>query len=163
MYRWMTWSREYLCHEPCSFSGDQFHLELWQIRVAVRKPTIDLLRIGPFSVTNPGSESLSEVRARPAKQSFLPLVACPSSLSQPLSPENAIPNDPTGRSPKVCPAPFEKTFWFSEIANHFYIHGRPASLEGRCATSRNAERDAVDAGTSLDGRLRLADGEGVWS
>src|SRR5664279_2688460 len=26
------------------------------------------------------------------------------------------------------------------------------SFEGRCATSRNAERDAVDAGCALDGR-----------
>jgi hypothetical protein len=35
--------------------------------------------------------------------------------------------------------------------------------EGRCATSRNAERDAVDAGGALDGRLLPADGEVVWS
>jgi hypothetical protein len=36
------------------------------------------------------------------------------------------------------------------------------SSEGRRATSRNAERDAVDAGGALDGRGK-ADGEVVWS
>jgi len=34
--------------------------------------------------------------------------------------------------------------------------------EGRCATSRNAERDAVDAAARLTA-MRLADGEVVWS
>jgi hypothetical protein len=63
----------------------------------------------------------------------------------------------------LCPAPFKKIFGFAEIANHLISVGRPAPLEGRCATSRNAERDAVDAGCALDGRVLLADGEGVWS
>jgi hypothetical protein len=45
----------------------------------------------------------------------------------------------------MCPAHFEKIFWFSEDPNQLYIHRRPVPSEGRFANVTNAERDAVDA------------------
>jgi hypothetical protein len=43
------------------------------------------------------------------------------------------------------PAPFEKIFWFSEVANHFISTAVPSQTEGRLAIVTNAGRDAVDA------------------
>jgi hypothetical protein len=60
-------------------------------------------------------------------------------------------------------SPFGKNILIFRKAKSPYINSRPAPCEGRCATSRNAERDAVDAGSALDGRLLPADGEVVWS
>jgi hypothetical protein len=61
-----------------------------------------------------------------------------------------------------CLAPVEKYSGFPKTQISLYPSPSRSS-EGRCATSRNAERDAVDAGGALDGRLLLADGEVVWS
>ena len=44
------------------------------------------------------------------------------------------------------------------------LHPQPSrSFGGALRNVTNAERDAVDAGASLDGRCGFADGEGVWS
>ena len=51
----------------------------------------------------------------------------------------------------ACPAPFEKIFLFYRIQiAPIFTPFRPR--EGRCATSRNAGRDAVDAGSAGDER-----------
>jgi hypothetical protein len=60
-------------------------------------------------------------------------------------------------------SPFRKNILIFRNTKSLYISSRPAPYEGRCATSRNAERDAVDAGGALDGRWLPADGEIVWS
>src|SRR5256885_2549387 len=49
-----------------------------------------------------------------------------------------------------CPAPFAKIFGFRRRANQIYHSRRPAPNEGRCATSRNVEQDAVDADVLAD-------------
>ena len=50
----------------------------------------------------------------------------------------------------MCPAPFEKIFWFSEDPNRLYTHRCPVPTEGRCATSPTRGLDAVDAGCASD-------------
>ena len=76
-------------------------------------------------------------------------------------------NNPTGKSPGQFIDPSVQSllkkysdFQKSQIRS---IYAPSRSSEGRCATSRNAERDAMDGGGALDGRLLLADGEVVWS
>src|SRR5271154_3406650 len=51
----------------------------------------------------------------------------------------------------MCPAPFEKIFWFSESANQMYIFRRPVPLRGAARDVTNAGRDAVDAAARLTG------------
>jgi len=63
----------------------------------------------------------------------------------------------------VCPAPFEKIFWFSENANHPITPAVLSFREGRWPSSRTLGRDAVDAGSAQDESADLADGEVVWS
>jgi len=50
----------------------------------------------------------------------------------------------------LCPAPFEKIFWFSETANQFYIRSHPVPHRGALRNVTNAERDAVDADGAPD-------------
>ena len=54
----------------------------------------------------------------------------------------------------LCPAPFEKNSDLQK--SQITLYRSPSrSSEGCCATSRNVERDAVDAGGALDGRCGL--------
>ena len=62
----------------------------------------------------------------------------------------------------ACPVLVEKIFWFSEMANHWYILGRPVPLEGRFAIVTDAGWDAVDADAPITNGAE-ADGEVVWS
>src|ERR1700722_18045088 len=48
-------------------------------------------------------------------------------------------------------SPFRKNILIFRKAKSPYISSRPAPCEGRGATSRNAERDAVDAAARLTG------------
>jgi len=61
---------------------------------------------------------------------------------------------PTGKSASAagsaCPVPLAKIFGFRRRANQIYHSRRPAPNEGRCATSRNVEQDAVDADVLAD-------------
>ena len=50
----------------------------------------------------------------------------------------------------LCPAPFEKIFWFSEKPNHLYNSRRPVPHRGALRNVTNAERDAVDADGAQD-------------
>ena len=59
---------------------------------------------------------------------------------------------PSGCFSRRLSSPFEKNILIFRKRKSPYIRSRPVPLEGRCATSRNAERDAVDAGCALDGR-----------
>jgi hypothetical protein len=63
--------------------------------------------------------------------------------------ENAIVNDPTGKSAKTCPAPLAKIFCFSESANRSISASVPSHSEGRFAIVTDAGRDAVDADAPL--------------
>jgi hypothetical protein len=75
--------------------------------------------------------------------------------------------DPTGKSlaqfrdPSVKPL-MKKYSDFQKSQISFITFAVPPQTEGRCATSRNVERDAVDAEARLTGEAR-ADGEVVWS
>jgi hypothetical protein len=58
-------------------------------------------------------------------------------------------NNPTGKSPKVCPAPREKIFLFFRIGNPGYdLPSRPE--RGALAIVTNVGRVAVDAKALLD-------------
>ena len=52
----------------------------------------------------------------------------------------------------LCPAPFEKIFWFSEHANQLINPAIPSHSEGRFAIVTNAGWDAVDADGAFDER-----------
>jgi hypothetical protein len=58
--------------------------------------------------------------------------------------------NPTGKSPKACPAPSRKIFRFAIQPNHLPIHRRPASPEGRFAIVTDVRRDAMDASGAAD-------------
>jgi len=63
----------------------------------------------------------------------------------------------------VCPAPFEKIFWFSEDANQLYILAILSQLRGAFRERHGTSgRDAVDAAARETGDAK-ADGEDVWS
>ena len=47
-------------------------------------------------------------------------------------------------------SPIRKNILVFRNENQHYIHNRPVPKEGRCATSRNVGRDAVDADGALD-------------
>ena len=89
--------------------------------------------------------------------------------------------DPTGKSPKVCPAPFAKIFPFAADPNQMHIHHRLVPIRG--AIARRHERGAGCGGREsvrrwqgMAGRVdkareltngtqtigALADGEAVW-
>src|ERR1700730_2355949 len=75
----------------------------------------------------------------------------------PVLEDGADAADPTGKSvhPSILlSSPVRKNILVFRRRKSVYIRPRPAPQEGRCATSRNAERDAVDAGGALDGRGR---------
>src|ERR1700688_3810239 len=69
---------------------------------------------------------------------------------------NADGNDPTGKSPgqSIGPPvqPLLKIYSDFQKRRITLYPMLSCSSEGRCATSRNAERDAVDAVCTLDGR-----------
>src|SRR5882757_10723488 len=69
-------------------------------------------------------------------------------------------NNPTGKSAKTCPSLLRKIFRFRRRANQGHYSARPARQEGRCATSRNARWDAVDAEVT-ETKVAQADGEVV--
>ena len=52
---------------------------------------------------------------------------------------------PTGKSPKICPAPSRKIFRFRRRANQRYQLAPSLPMEGRLAIVMNAGWDAVDA------------------
>jgi hypothetical protein len=57
---------------------------------------------------------------------------------------------PSGCFEILASSPSRKNILFFRNANHRYILNRPVPKEGRCATSRNAGRDAVDADGAVD-------------
>jgi hypothetical protein len=57
---------------------------------------------------------------------------------------------PSGCFEIPASSPSRKNILFFRNANHRYILNRPVPKEGRCATSRNAGRDAVDADGAVD-------------
>jgi hypothetical protein len=54
-------------------------------------------------------------------------------------------NNPTGKSPKVCPPPRAKIFRLTRRANQCFSSARPTPPEGRLAIVTDAGWDAVDA------------------
>jgi hypothetical protein len=58
--------------------------------------------------------------------------------------------NPTGKSPKTCPAPLLKIFRFSVCANHLHIRRRPVPHRG-------AARDRHERGAGCGGRRRRFD------
>ncbi len=65
------------------------------------------------------------------------------------------PIDPTGKSPKTCPAPSRKIFRFAIGANHLPVRRCPVPLRGALRNVTNAERDAVDADGAEDEQRRM--------
>ncbi len=59
---------------------------------------------------------------------------------------------PDGQIKKTCPALSIKIFRFRRRANQWFLSARLTQEEGRCATSRNARWDAVDATATTDER-----------
>jgi len=93
-----------------------------------------------------GDFRISEVPARRACESAPPA-------------QIVVPIDPTGKSPgqffEPSVQPLSKKYSDFPKAQ-ITLYPQPSRpTEGRCATSRNAERDAVDAGCALDGRCSL--------
>jgi len=78
--------------------------------------------------------------------------------------DSAEAADPDGQITRaiyrpLCPAPFEKNSDLQK--SQITLYRSPSrSSEGYCATSRNVERDAVDAGGALDGRCGLRTAKG---
>jgi hypothetical protein len=56
--------------------------------------------------------------------------------------------DPTGKSPKSCPARFAKIFRLTRRANQCFFYARLSADEGRVAIVTNVRWDAVDAAAS---------------
>jgi hypothetical protein len=82
--------------------------------------------------------------ACPWESTFIPILKAMTRLGS-----HCLRFDPTGKS-LIGPllglsSPLRKNILIFRRRKSPYIRRRPAPLEGRCATSRNAERDAVDA------------------
>jgi hypothetical protein len=60
------------------------------------------------------------------------------------------------------PVPSQKIFRFAATPNQIYIHGRPASSEGRIAIVTDVECGMRWTRQCADVRSLLADGEVVW-
>jgi len=60
-----------------------------------------------------------------------------------------------------CPVPPEKTFPYPADPNQIHNPRRPVPNEGRCATSGNVVRDAMDANVLVTNSTK-ADDEVVW-
>ena len=70
--------------------------------------------------------------------------------------------NPTGKSPKVCPALAEKTFRFRRRANQHYDSARLTADEGRVAIVTNVAVRCGGRGCCDETNATSADGEVVW-